>query len=128
MSRRPIFGGEEIIMTRLVVLTVILTVTSAVLPGCSDEDDVGMSGGPPRAAGTVDDGAQKFFVGQIECPVCGGQPIKAEHHSSIKGERLYFDRAECVRKFEGEPRKYLQQYCDKMGLDMPDIESGGDGS
>ena len=116
------------IMTRLLVVTVILTVVLGGFAGCDGDDGVGMSGRPPRAAGTIEDGKQKFFVGQIECPVCGGQPIKAEHHAQVDGRRLYFDRAECADKFESERQRYLREYCDKMGIEMPDTHAEGNGS
>lgn len=108
-------------MTRLLVVIAISGIVCAGLPGCTGENGPATSGAPPRAAGTIDDGAPKFFVGQIECPVCGGVPIKAGHHVEVDGERLYFDRAECVDKFRENRRKYIEKYCNELGLSMPDI-------
>ena len=92
------------------------------LAGCekapSDQvsDDLGVT-----AAIDIADNTQKWYDGQMTCPVCGEKPIKGEHYVDLQGGRLYFDKAECKDKFEGNQDQYLEEYREKVQQQM----SGG---
>ena len=50
---------------------------------------------------------------QTTCPV-SGEPIDRQYFTYYKGRGIYFCCADCVKKFEAEPEKYLE----KMGGEM----------
>ena len=92
----------------------ILTLTTAVLclglfavmVGCEDSGPGADGASVPVMAWTIEDGADKYAPQQDKCPVCGGRPIKAEFYTEIDGKRLYFDKQECVQKYEENPDEY----------------------
>ena len=77
------------------------------LAGCSGGSQ-GSGEGPPTA-GSFDDGAPKYSLKQKECPVCGGTPIKQNHHAKLGPGRVYFDKKECVQTFKNNKDKYREQ-------------------
>lgn len=110
---------------RRLPLAIVMAGLCCFLAGCGEGPGVSPGGDPPRAAGTIDDGSPKFFVGQIECPVCGGRPIAPEHHADVEGGRLYFDSAECLREFNKNSEKHLRKYRSQVGLPAPAESSSG---
>ena len=79
----------------------------AAIVGCGDSEPEGMGeAGVPVMAWTIEDGAEKYAPQQDKCPVCGGRPIAEEFHTEVDGKRLYFDKQECVTKYEQNPDEY----------------------
>jgi len=109
-------------MKFLTVAGLVGCVLLSALAGCGEapsdqvSDDLGV-----KAAIDISDGTQKWYDGQMTCPVCGGQPISEEHYVDLQGGRLYFDKAECKDKFEQNQDQYLEEYRQKVQRQM----SGG---
>jgi len=77
--------------------------------GCGGDSGSAMDA-DVKPAMDIQDDAEKYDPYQIECPVCGQKPIKADLYSEADGRRIYFDREECVSKFEENPQQYLDEY------------------
>jgi len=106
-------------MRFLTVAGLISCVLLFALAGCEE----GPSQEVPEQLGVtaaidISDGTQKWYDGQMTCPVCGGQPISGEHYVDLPGGRLYFDKAECKQKFQENQEQYLQEYSQKVQQQM----------
>ena len=74
----------------------------------SSDDDSGK--GIVREAASIQDGAEKYDNMQMECPVCGGKPIKGEFYADVDGKRIYFDKESCMNDFKQDPQTHLKAY------------------
>ena len=79
-------------------------------PGCG----AGGRASHPKKARDIEDGSTKYFPRQFRCPVCGTAELNEEQFVDIDGKRIYFDRAECIDKFNQAPRNYLQRLHNQM--------------
>ena len=103
-------------MRRILIALAVVTVLCGALVGCGGEGDGEMdeNAGLVPAAMEFQDGAEKFYHGQMTCPVCDGKPIKEELYADTKGGRLYFDKQECVDEFKNNKQKYIEEYNQKV--------------
>lgn len=101
--------------SRIAVIALIALAACFSLAGCGEEESATTAStqGPP-VADSFDDGALPFWGGQKECPVCGTSPVKAEHHVDVEAGRIYFDKAECVTKFNNDKQEYLSKLSQKV--------------
>jgi len=103
-------------MKKLLIGIAAIVLMVGFAAGCGPSGgDGGGSGGkrPDIPARSIEDGAEKYDPFQAQCPVCGS-PIYADHHAEVEQDgqsaRIYFDKEECVQKFEQNPEEYLQDY------------------
>ncbi len=102
-------------VSRMAIIALFALAVCFTFAGCG-EDESGATAstqGPP-VADTLEEDAFAFWGGQKECPVCGGTPIKAEHHVNVEAGRIYFDKAECVEEFKNNKQKYLSELSQKV--------------
>lgn len=109
-------------MKKLVLACAVLGLLGAFLSGCGKEEQTGSD----RAveAMMLHPGTPKYFEMQTTCPVCGESPISEDYYVDINGKRLYFDKAECKKEFQGNQEQYLEEYKEKANKAM----MGGDES
>ena len=107
-------------MKRLAAICVLSAVLCIGVMGCGGEEastssdsEVSSAGGPPdvTTARKIQDDAPKFNPMQMNCIVCGERPIKGEFHADVsaggRSGRIYFDKKECLEKFNNNKEKYL---------------------
>lgn len=109
---------------KLAVLVVSAALCVSVL-GCGGEQQAssgkkakrGPAGGPPDVTTAAqlaqDQDAEPLEAMQMNCIVCGERPLKGDIHADIsmgnRRGRLYFDKQECLDKFQEDKQKYLQR-------------------
>lgn len=110
-------------MKKLILACAVLGLLCVFLTACGKQEQTGSD----RAveAMMLHPGTPKYFEMQTTCPVCDGIPISEDYYVDIDGRRLYFDKAECKQKFEGNQEQYLKEYKEKankamMGGDEPE--------
>jgi len=98
-------------MEKLIVVAVIVLLLTG-FAGCGQ--DASSEEKDPVTAMSIDDNAPNFYEDQIECPVCGGQPINAEYYVDAVRGRVYFDKKECMEKFKEDQAKYIQEWLQRI--------------
>jgi len=105
-------------MRTMLIGTVVALLLCVGVIGCGQEDTVeAKQEAPPNAASFQDD-ERPFYDMQMECPVCGGQPIKQELHADTDEGRVYFDKQECVDKFQQNPDQHMKKFKEKINKMM----------
>ena len=108
-----------------IAILVFSAVLCMGLLGCGGEQQTsstkktkpGPGGGPPDVTTAAElakgQDAQPVRPMQMNCFVCGERPLKADIHADISmgggSGRIYFDKQECLDKFENNKKKYLQR-------------------
>ena len=111
-------------MKKLLAVILLASCLCLVLPACDGGSGGGNGGGtsteldesgiPKDAviASKFDDGVEALRPQQSLCFICGQGPLKAEYHADVDTDggqrRIYFDKQECVDKFEQNPDRYMQ--------------------
>lgn len=62
---------------------------------------------------------------QSKCPVCDGSPIDPDIHADYENKRIYFDKQECLDKFNADKEKYVTELRQKMMQMMGGPPPGG---
>lgn len=105
-------------MRKFLVGVAVAVLLCVGLMGCEPESGVeAKQEAPPNAASFKDD-QRAFYDMQMECPVCGGQPIKQEFNVDTNEGRVYFDKQECQDKFEQDQQKHMKAYKEKINKMM----------
>ena len=102
-------------MRHVFIALAIATVLCLGTTGCGKEESTAGTGhGQKDEAAEFDDGADKYFREQMECPVCGGKPIKPDFYVDTEKGRIYFDKKECATKFENNRAEYQKKLDKKI--------------
>ena len=109
----------------LLVAALVVGLSMTAFVGCKKSSDVSSKGDDAPPAITFQDGAQKFFDYQYECPVDGGKPLDPDLYVDVDGKRIYFDSQECVDEFKNNQEEYVQKLEEQvestMGAGSPDM-------
>ena len=100
----------------LTIGLVVVVLVVAAGQGCTQEG--GSGGGQSTRAMYIEDGADKYFAYQTKCPVCGEASLDPTHYVDVEGERIYFDKAECVKQFKDDRSTYL----DKLNAKKKEVQ------
>lgn len=107
-------------MRRIIVGLAIIALSYGALVGCGGEggkQDVQT----PTTAIEIQDDHRAYYDMQEECPVCGGRPIKQEFHADTDKGRIYFDKKQCVDKFNENRDQYLKKFGQQVQNQMPGV-------
>ena len=109
-------------MKKLTIAVACAALLCVAAVGCKKQQSggagSGQTGDMPAVAGNFQDGHHAFWGGQEKCPVCGKKPLKQKHHADVQNGRIYFDRAECKKKFTQNKDKYLKKMKDMLRSSM----------
>lgn len=99
-------------MKRILALIVCCAVIGAgglALVGCGGG---GASTGDETEAMAkmLEDGAPNYYDNQAWCPVCGSGGLNRNYSVDVDGERIYFDKEECQKKFENNQDELLEKF------------------
>lgn len=93
--------------TGVLIIGMALAVFSVfVFVGCGGSSQ-SLPGTTYRTAAKIEDGAQKYFEHQRQCPVCGEKGLVAEQYVDVDGQRVYLDSQACKQEFEKNQSQYL---------------------
>lgn len=101
-------------MKKTLTVLALLAIVCVAVAGCEEGGGGGGSGEPEAHAlkFAKEQGVQPLEMSQHLCPVCDGKPIKKNlYHDLQRGgqqARVWFDKQECLDKFEENPGQYLQ--------------------
>ncbi len=98
----------------LVTCGVVFALSLVFVAGCNDPA-AGRGGDPKEPlANLIEDGAPKYYKHQAWCTVCNGRPLYEKHYVDVDGKRIYFDSAECAKKFKENQSKYLPTFKEQI--------------
>ena len=90
----------------VIVVAVLASVVAAGFLGCGGN---GGGSGDVKPAMAFHEDVPKYYSKQVKCPVCGGQPLVKDHYVDVEGQRVYFDKKDCVAAFKKNQSTYLRK-------------------
>jgi len=97
-------AGMKVLAAGLLVFAVGLVVSGCGPGDGGGEEGTGVTG---VVAGGIEDGAEPMNSSQGSCPVCGAS-IRPSVHTEGTEERVYFDKEQCLQKWNENPDKYME--------------------
>ncbi len=95
-------------MRKVLLAGVVLALICVGMAGC-EKGGTAPEGEEISTAVQIKDGADKYFMYQHKCPVCGSEPISGDYYADTEKGRIYFDKQECLDEFNSNKEEVIKK-------------------